>query len=356
MNAKVLLLGGTGVIGSYLVNMFNEKHITTYVTSRYKRKNFGSITYIQGNAKDNDFLESICKERDWYAIVDFMSYKTDEFSYRLYTLLNSTKQYVYISSARVYGNEEHPIKESSPRLLDCSKDTVFLGTDEYSLTKARQENLLLNSGRSNYTIIRPAITYGDKRLQLGVMEKEEWLYRALKGRTIIFCKEIADRTTTMTIGYDISLLLFNIIGNSNAIGEILHLTSAHHRTWSEIYAIYEKAIIELTNKRPQVKIVSLHDFLNCRNASLKYQVIYDRVYDRVYDIGKESKFADIESFTTPEEGIKQCLYSFIQNQYPFKMINWINEARKDRITNERAALSEIPGIKNKIKYTIARYF
>nr|WP_319393496.1 NAD-dependent epimerase/dehydratase family protein [uncultured Desulfobacter sp.] len=356
MKTKILLLGGTGVIGSYLVHMLNDKSIDTHVTSRIKRNNFGSIFYIQGNAKDYAFLRAVCNEKKWSAIIDFMSYKTGEFSLRLNTLLNSTDQYVFVSSARVYGNEEHPIKETSPRLLDCSDDYAFLDTDEYSLTKARQENLLFDSGKKNYTIVRPCITFGDERLQLGVLEKEEWLYRALKGRTIVFCKDIADRMTTMTTGYDMSLLVLNIIGNPNAIGEVIHFTSPYHRTWSEIYSIYEETLIRIFNIQPKMKMVSLYDFLHCRSNYLKYQVMYDRVYDRDYNTEKESRYADIGKFTTPEEGIKISLSNFIQNQYSFTQINWRNEGRKDKITKERTPFSEIPRIKNKIKYLMARFF
>ena len=59
------------------------------------------------------------------------------------------------------------ITEESERLLDTSIDQDFLSTDEYSLTKARQEDILQSSKQKNWTIIRPYITYGTSRLQLG---------------------------------------------------------------------------------------------------------------------------------------------------------------------------------------------
>ena len=40
--------------------------------------------------------------------------------------------------------------------------------------------------------------------QLGVLEKELWLYRALNGRTIVFSKDIAEKSTTLTYGYDVA--------------------------------------------------------------------------------------------------------------------------------------------------------
>lgn len=56
--------------------------------------------------------------------------------------------------------------------------TKILSIDEYAITKAHQENLLINSKNKNWTIIRPYITYSEQRLQLGTFEKEDWLYRA----------------------------------------------------------------------------------------------------------------------------------------------------------------------------------
>ena len=171
---KVLILGGTGAIGANLVRILSDNNVQTLVTSRSHYDNHHTISYVCGNAKDDAFLKKLCTQK-WDAIVDFMSYKTNEFSARLDLLLSCTKQYVYISSSRVYADKEHPIKESSQRLLDVISDAAYLATDEYALTKARQEDLLINSVSKNYTIIRPYITYDKNRLQLGVLEKEEWL-------------------------------------------------------------------------------------------------------------------------------------------------------------------------------------
>jgi len=125
---KILLLGGTGVIGRYLSDRYLKEGIDVYVTSRSVHNDQGTIHYLYGNAKENSFLSQVCGLMAWDAIVDFMSYKTQEFEQRASLLLQSTKQYVFISTARVYGNLEHPIKESSPRLLDCCEDKTYLAT------------------------------------------------------------------------------------------------------------------------------------------------------------------------------------------------------------------------------------
>ena len=183
---EILVLGGTGAIGAHLVSLLsNIGGHNLFVTTRRKMLNERNVTYLVGNAHDESFMSELLK-RHYDAIVDFMSYKTSEFQHRYKKYLEATSQYVFLSSARVYADcGKSLITEKSPRLLDVCKDEAYLKTDEYALTKARQENLLLSSNKNNWTIIRPYITYSEKRLQLGVLEKEYWLYRALHGRTIV---------------------------------------------------------------------------------------------------------------------------------------------------------------------------
>lgn len=353
---KILLLGGTGVMGSYLSKKYESNGIDTFITTRSDRASNGFIHYIKGNAMDMNFLHKICNLYHWDAIVDFMSYKTSQFQDRVALLLDSTNQYVYISTGRVYAHEESPIKETSPRLLDCCTDQEYLSTDEYALTKARQEDILKKSEKKNYTIIRPCIIYGDERLQFGVLEKEEWLFRALHGREIVFCQEILDRYTTMTSGEDIARAFFNIIGNSKCLGETYHLTCNHHRTWGQIFDTYKTTIKELTGKNLKIKIVSLNEFINSRPSFLKYQVIYDRIYDKIYDIAKESTIIDVDTFLTPEVGLRKSVTNFLSSNQKFSYIPIEYEARRDRLTCNFSSVYDIPGLKRKVKYLYFRIF
>src|SRR5690606_29314991 len=129
--------------------------------------------------------------------VDFMLYSTDEFKSRYENILNKTKQYIYLSSYRVYGKGDQPLGELSSRLLETCEDKNYLKTDEYALAKARQEDLLISNKKRNWTIVRPAITYSKDRFFLGAADTDGFLYRALKGKTIIFPREILDKKTTM---------------------------------------------------------------------------------------------------------------------------------------------------------------
>ena len=75
---KVLVLGGTGAIGMHLVHLLSNNGVETIVTSRKQRAAEENINYIQGNAHDIKFLQTILLE-PWDAIVDSMIYTTQSF-------------------------------------------------------------------------------------------------------------------------------------------------------------------------------------------------------------------------------------------------------------------------------------
>jgi len=132
-DARILLLGGTGAMGRSLGDILVKQGNRVFVTTRSVRSsNSPSLSYIHGNAHDEAFLKEILQNQ-WDAIVDFMIYSTVEFAVRVPILLDATKQYVFLSSARVYADSVAPITEDSPRLLDVSSDEEYLECDEYAL-------------------------------------------------------------------------------------------------------------------------------------------------------------------------------------------------------------------------------
>lgn len=348
---KVLVLGGTGAMGVHLVKLLSEAEIDCCVTSRKNRIASSGVRHIKGDAHQLEFLSRLLHEH-WDAIVDFMVYTTQEFADRVQLLLNGTSQYVYLSSARVYAESESPITEDAPRLVDICQDKEYLATDEYALKKARQENILKTSGKSNWTIIRPYITYSEKRLQLGTLEKEEWLYRALHGRTIVFSSDIASKKTTLTYGRDVARGIISILGNTTALGEAFHITCLKSCRWTDVLNVYSKVLEARLGKRPKIALQGLEQFMRYRPAP--YQVLYDRLFDRTFDSAKIAQFVDLEQFCPIESELQRCLEVFLEHP-KFNDIDWKNEAFKDRQTSERAPLGEIKNFKQKLKYLYYRY-
>lgn len=327
--ARILLLGGTGAMGVYLREILAERGDDVFVTSRSHRDDDGKIRYLEGDAHDLDFLKRAVAECKPDAIVDFMIYYTEAFKRRVKMLLEFSPQYIFLSSYRVFA-EQVPLTERSPRLLDVSDDAEYLKTDEYALTKARQEDLLRASGRTNWTIVRPAITYSKERFQLGVLEAPLVCWRALHNLPVIMPKEMMEKQTTMTWGRDVARMIAGLVGNPKALGEDFNCATAEHHTWCEVAEIYHKTI--------GLKVVpcSMADYIWGPN---KYQIAVDRMLDRVLDNSKVLQATGIEqqTLTSLEDGLSCELKAFKYNPR-YRWFDLARNAHMDRLTGVRIPL------------------
>lgn len=71
-----------------------------------------------------------------------------------------------------------------------------------------------------------------------MFEKEDWLYRVMMGKTLVFPKEMAKKKTTLTNAIDVSVAIKNLIGNQAAYGEAFHITTTESITWQNVLDIY----------------------------------------------------------------------------------------------------------------------
>ncbi|MDG5749563.1 NAD(P)H-binding protein [Qipengyuania sp. XHP0211] len=347
---KVLALGATGAIGSPLVDKLAASAHSIFVTTRKERPPKGNINYLQGNARDDAFLRQILKD-DWDAIIDFMVYDTASFRQRMDRLLASTGQYIYLSSGRVFAQSDGPIIERSPRLLETSKDAAFLASDEYALAKARQEDLLRTSGATNWTIVRPYITFGLGRFQLGPLEKEGWLYRALRGRSIVFCREMMDKQTTLTNGRDVADMIGALAGNPAAYGEDFNLATGRAMRWSEILSLYLAAIETKTGFMPNVLLQDTQDF--CEVTPSVPQVIYDRLYNRVFDPVKIGSLVDLQAMDDNRSALEAEFLTQLETG-SFSSLDGRGEALRDKAAGEWTSPAEFDRGRQKVRYLAFR--
>lgn len=351
---KILILGGTGAMGTHLVKILVECGEEVYVTSRRQQKSEGNMHYLQGDAHDENFLAGLLSEH-WDAIVDYMVYNTVEFQERAQQLLAVTEQYIFFSSSRVYADGEGCITEfGRPRLLDVTNDQVYLATDEYALTKARQENILRQSGRINWTIIRPYITYSSHRLQLGVMEKETWLQRVLWGGSIVFSKDIASHYTTLTYGADVSRVVAMLIGNRRALGRAVHIAGPDALKWEEVLDVYLKVLESELGKRPNVCWQRTSEGI-VKVLGCTYQVRVDRLFDRRFDsLLADELCGEQIHYVSMRDGLTRCLTEFLQGDRRFEGLNARYEAWADRVAGEQMPFEKLQGGKERLKYGLCR--
>lgn len=349
---KILILGGTGAIGYYLVNILARYGHKVFVTSRQVRDNRENVTYILGNARDNFFINEVLKNK-YDRIIDFMSYPLKEYERtKVLDLLNATDQYFFLSSSRVYANVAGLITESSPRLLDVSNDTEYLRSNEYSLTKAREENVLLELKKSNWTILRPYISFAENRLQLGAYELESWFPRLMRDKSIVFSKDLLGKFTTMSFGNDVAISIAKLVIHDNTKGEIFNVTTSESNTWSDIINIYRELYEDITGNH--FKITYSNESIVCKVKECKYQIIYDRAYDRRFDNSKLLWYCPDVYFTPVRDSLKKCFESVLSSQRQY-LLPVRFEALQDRHLGEYTPLKYFPTINRKLGYLFYRY-
>jgi nucleoside-diphosphate-sugar epimerase len=241
-------------------------------------------------------------------IVDFMMYHTSEFLDRQQMLLGNTDHYIFLSSYRVFDDSEIPTKETSPQLLDTSRDTKFLESDDYTLFKAREERVIRTRNYSNYTIVRPAITYSKKRAQLVTLEREHMLPYIKSGKSIPLPEAAKNVQGTMTWAGDVAEMFARLLFNEEAKCNDFNVTTSEHHSWDEI-AGYYKDIFGLN-----YHYVSEEEYVKFRCAGdeskyneILWQLRYDRLLNRVMDNEKVLKATHLKpsDLTTLYEGLKR---------------------------------------------------
>lgn len=334
---KVLLFGATGAIGKDLPELLiRNPEVEVFATSRRKRKSrWPSQHWIMGNAHDEAFVFKCLDSIHPDVVVDFMHYPTCSFRSRYRRVLSKTGQYVFLSSCRVFADCGcTAIREDSPLLVDTVADRAFLSTDEYALAKARQERLLRDSGCSNWTIVRPYITYGEGRFQFQCLEASTLGLRSLQGLSVPYCQDIADCLTTMTDGRDVAKMIAGLVLKPRALGESFNLTSSQHTRWSAIAEIYKRLLGLRFVKVSQGEYEAI--------TRTPYQIKYDRSLNRIFDNSKILAFCNLSQrdLIPLEVGLSERLRSFADNPV-FYRSDILGNARMDSFFGERIDLSKL---------------
>lgn len=278
---KVLVLGSSGAMGQYLVPFLSQMgYAVDAVSLDEENLSYKNVKAIKANVFENGVLDELLKNR-YDGVVDFMNYGGDSFYHVYKKFLNNTDHYIFLSSCRIYANEETPIKETSPRLLDVTADPALRASDDYCIYKAKSENLLMLSGYKNWTIVRPATTYSKMRYQLVTLEAPFNVGRAFSGKKVVLPIQAKDKPATLSWAGDVAEMIAKLLFNPCAICEIYNVSTSESRKWSEI-ADYYKDICGLESVW-----VDKEDYMNILKPGIpnnvRWQLEYARLFDRITD-------------------------------------------------------------------------
>ena len=239
MAEKVLVLGATGALGQYIVPALVENGFKVDAVAQDDAKFFHpAVNNIKGDCMDFDFRQKLLAG-NYDGIVDFMVYPTSYLPVFLPQIVSAAGHYIFLSSYRVYDGVETPLVETSPRLLDSSQDILFKNSDDYSIYKARGENVLASLPGKNWTIVRPAITYSFMRYQLVTLEAPCTVGRAKLNKPVILPEKARNTRATMSWSGDVAQMITGLLFNDRALGESFTVSTAEHHSWEEIAGYYE---------------------------------------------------------------------------------------------------------------------
>lgn len=285
MGKSVLVIGATGAMGRHLVpELVKLGYQVTGVSLDVQTNPVPGVEYCTGDCFDKTFLTSLL-ERKFDGIVNFMYFgPKNPWEAYMGLFLDNTDHYVFLSSCRVYADEEWPVKETSPRLLDVSKDEALLASTDYCIMKAKCEDMLWNSGYNNFTIVRPATTFSEMRYQLVTLEAKHTVGRAAKGKKVVVPIQAKDKPATLCWGGDVAKMIARLMFKKEAMREAYNVCSSESRTWGEI-ADYYKDICAL-----EAVWVDKEDYLKIKDPEVKtgtrWQLEYARLFHRVTDNSK----------------------------------------------------------------------
>ncbi len=351
--SRIIVFGATGAMGMPLLRILAEDpNNEIYATSRQRRES-GRIRWLQGNAQSLDWLKEILSAQRFDAVVDFMNYSTAQFRERYPFLLSHAGHYVFLSSARVYAQTDDIITEDAPRILDVCRDAEYLAGDSYDLAKARQEDLLRDSGYGNYTVIRPSLTYNDDRLQLTLFEKDEWLYRPLDGNSILFPREMEPIRATMTHGEDVARTLSKLLGNPEAFGKTFNVNNGGDLTWGEILQVYKKALENQLQRPVKVSLVEGAEQI-AATLNRRFQYKYARGISRRFCNDRVEAVAGHVPCRSIEEGLTQCVHNFFAHGAVIRSPSPRKAAYLDSLAGGFTKLNRFPTAKQKTLYLLCR--
>lgn len=303
-NKRVLLIAGGGTLGRYTAAELLRLgcHVDIICLEDNVSDN-ERLCYYKGYA-ELEYLKEFLKGRCYNGIVNFIHYEDVNKYKPVHKLLSeNTEHLIFLSSYRVYADLEHPITETSPTLYDTVSDRDFLESEKYAVPKSKAELFIRNeSGTKNWTIVRPVISFSDRRLDIVTVSGRLVLELTEADKEILLPKEAKNLTAGLDWAGNSGKLIANLMLKEEAFGEAFTVSSAQNLTWGEVADIYTELSGAKFNWVDTERYIEEYPWLKDNPWILKY----DRLFDRKIDNSKILKVTELkkEDFTSIRDGIK----------------------------------------------------
>jgi len=300
-NKKALLIGGGGTLGRYTAQELLDKGCQVDILCMNEpNMSHPNLQILRGKV-DYAYLETFLADKKYDGIVNFLHFEDIEAYKPLHKLLTDhTEQLIALSSYRVYNETGEPITEETPQLLHTSKDPEFLKDKTYyALVKSVLEDYIREeSGTTNWTIVRPVISFSERRLDLVTRSGKRVVLAAQAGEPFELPLAAKDLIAGLDWSGNSGKLIANLLFKEHALGQAYTISSAPNLTWGQVADIYSELL------GVQIKWIGTEEYL-VKYCDEPYGLIYDRLFDRPIDNSKVLDATGLrkEDFTSIRDGV-----------------------------------------------------
>ena len=252
---KVLIAGGAGDVGKYLIRDFSDQGHEVVILDRatkIEEMEGLSITYLRGSLIDRTLVSGLVRGMD--AIINLAWSFADEpqvifgedIEGHIHLLeaasQSGIKSFIYTSTATVYGRAVlHPVTETHPCLIGDARKPL------YALGKYTAEELCRyyhKERRLPVTIFRFWWAFGEN---IGGRHLRDLIRKSLNHQPLEMVRGAGGTFVTMT---DLGRAITSAIARSTASGQIYNLGSLF-LTWEEIGSM----IVDLTHSNSIIRLI-----------------------------------------------------------------------------------------------------
>lgn len=322
---KLLIIGGTGVLSTAVVNEALNNNIAVTIINRGHRSHLipKKVRLLKADIRDEKRVLTLLNGETFDAVIDFICFNEEQIAYSLRLFGSYVAQYIFISTTCVYNTENGGVlNEDSAKIL-----SVW----DYSVNKWKAEEYLRKRATEQgipFTIIRPCVTYDNTRIPYGIVPPYgyHWtiIERIFHNKPIITWDGGRARWNIMRVE-DFAVGVIGLIGNPKAIGEAYNISGDESYTWKEI--------LDTTGKLLDKNIVTFD--ISSDEYATKYPAKLGEIKARALNAEIDNKkikelIPAFKSRIGLKEGLSMTLEYYKKNGY-INGIDYAFEGETDRV-------------------------
>ena len=338
---KLLIVGGTGVISFAVAQEALKQGFDVTCINRGISNNQTlppDISVIIADYRNRDHILSKLEGLSFDVVIDVLCYTEKDIEYSISIFKDKCSQYIFFSSCAVYnkGNGDY----------ECTEDSKLINPIwQYSIDKVNCERKLIELAINNgikYTIVRPAVTYGDTRIPYGITPPYGYhgtiIQRLLHHKPIILWDN-GEAYSTITHVKDFSVGLVGLLGNPRAYNEVFHIVGDERYKWKEVI----DQLADILGVKPEYFNLTKEQYA-AELPSRKGELLGGRGISQLLNNKKiKETVPNFRTTITLKTGLSATVKYYQENNY-IKGIDWQFDADTDRIIRKYS--------KNKQDYNI----